>query len=112
MAHRIPELKLQIHGILLIASLSPGGSWALVKSPLVEVPWDHEGRQYLNIFLKTNITSLSNNKLGLMAARVSSPLELPPGVEVVGFVPGQEKEPGTARRRPIVFVLKVEYLAR
>ena len=48
-----------------------------------------------------------------MAARVSSPLELPPGVvEWVGFVPGQEKEPGTARRRPIVFVLDVEYLAR
>ena len=48
-----------------------------------------------------------------MAARVSSPLELPPGVvEWVGFVPGQEKEPGTARRRPIVFVFDVEYLAR
>ena len=59
------------------------------------------------------ITKLSNNKLVLMAARVSSPLHLPPGVvEWVGFVPGQEKEPGTARRRPIVFVLDVEYLAR
>ena len=55
MAHRIPELKLQTRGILLIASLSPGGPWALVKSPMIEVPWDHEGRQYLNIFLKTNI---------------------------------------------------------
>jgi len=42
-----------------------------------------------------------------MAARVSSPLELPPGVvEWVGFVPGQEKEPGTARRWPVVFVVK------
>jgi len=46
-----------------------------------------------------------------MAARVSSPLEWPPGVEWVGFVPGQEKD-GTARRRPIVFVFDAKYLAR
>ena len=49
-AHRTSEIKLKSNEILLIASLSPGGSWALVKSPLVEVPWDHEGRQYLDIF--------------------------------------------------------------
>ena len=53
MAHRIPELKVQTHGILLKASLSPGGPWALVKSPLVEVPGYHEGRQYLNIFFSS-----------------------------------------------------------
>ena len=43
MAHRIPELKLQTHGILFIASLSPGGPWALVKSLLDDVAWDHDG---------------------------------------------------------------------
>ena len=38
----LQEIKLKSNEILLIASLSPGGSWALVKSPLGEVPRDHE----------------------------------------------------------------------